>query len=194
MPKRKPYPKGSVCKPCWELRYCPYGPLVEYFPFAGSHEPSLDLDRRYEEVLSSLKEGRSQTEEDIWEDVRMLHLLNPDTRRHLLQYEPEDVSCRILGHVCPVFFLQSGATETKDGRPEGRAIPRDIMLKVVRRDNHVCQLCHTYVPDDQLEFDHIIPFSRGGATTVGNIRLLCRTCNRKKSNALDELLFKRPDA
>src|SRR5229473_5814126 len=20
------------CKPCWELKYCPYGPLVEQFP------------------------------------------------------------------------------------------------------------------------------------------------------------------
>ena len=23
---------GRVCKPCWELKYCPYGPLVEDFP------------------------------------------------------------------------------------------------------------------------------------------------------------------
>ncbi len=22
----------AVCKPCWELKYCPYGPLVEEFP------------------------------------------------------------------------------------------------------------------------------------------------------------------
>jgi hypothetical protein len=21
-----------ACKPCWELKYCPYGPLVETFP------------------------------------------------------------------------------------------------------------------------------------------------------------------
>jgi hypothetical protein len=25
----------NVCKPCWELRYCPYGPLVEAFPLLG---------------------------------------------------------------------------------------------------------------------------------------------------------------
>lgn len=24
----------AVCKPCWEIRYCPYGPLVEQFPLA----------------------------------------------------------------------------------------------------------------------------------------------------------------
>ena len=28
----------NVCKPCWELKYCPYGPLVEDFPL-------LDLTR-----------------------------------------------------------------------------------------------------------------------------------------------------
>jgi len=22
----------SVYKPCWEIRYCPYGPLIERFP------------------------------------------------------------------------------------------------------------------------------------------------------------------
>ena len=22
----------EICKPCWELKYCPYGPLVEQFP------------------------------------------------------------------------------------------------------------------------------------------------------------------
>jgi len=26
----------SICKPCWELKYCPYGPLVEDFPLLGS--------------------------------------------------------------------------------------------------------------------------------------------------------------
>jgi 5-methylcytosine-specific restriction endonuclease McrA len=62
------------------------------------------------------------------------------------------------------------------------------MLQVVRRDNHVCQVCHQYVPDTDLEFDHIIPYSKGGPTTVGNIRLLCQSCNRKKSDSLRDLL------
>jgi len=24
--------RSQVCKPCWELKYCPYGPFVEEFP------------------------------------------------------------------------------------------------------------------------------------------------------------------
>lgn len=28
----------AVCKPCWELKYCPYGPLVEQFPLKVEHD------------------------------------------------------------------------------------------------------------------------------------------------------------
>src|SRR5579864_3675797 len=27
-----------VCKPCWELKYCPYGPLVEQFPLEDDRD------------------------------------------------------------------------------------------------------------------------------------------------------------
>src|SRR5690606_36027161 len=35
-------------------------------------------------------------------------------------------------------------------------------------------------------FDHIIPWSKGGPTEEHNIRLLCRSCNRKKGNTFEE--------
>jgi 5-methylcytosine-specific restriction endonuclease McrA len=79
-------------------------------------------------------------------------------------------------------------TESEQGRYSGRAIPRDIMLKVVRRDNYICQICHNHVPDDEIELDHIIPISKGGPTNVENLRLLCRACNRKKSNSTSGLV------
>jgi hypothetical protein len=117
-----------------------------------------------------------------------LSVSDPEILSELKNYEPDDVGCRIWGHVCPVFFTQSGATETIERRREGRHIPRQIMFKVVRRDNHICQICHKYVPDDKIQFDHLIPISKGGPTTVDNLRLLCDDCNRKKSNALQEII------
>lgn len=163
--------------------------MVEYFPFpqkAGPEQLAVARER-YEEVVAEIKGLTSVTPEDIHEYSQMLSLLDPENIEYASQY-PEEIGCKVFGHSCPVFFAQSGGTETREGRPEGRSISRKIMLQVVRRDNHTCQVCHQYVPDDQIEFDHIIPFSKGGPTTVANIRLLCRTCNRKKSNSLEELL------
>ena len=190
MRQKKLFPKGSVCKPCWELKYCPYGPIVEFFPFPTDNTDLDDIKRCYYEVLAEFIDGNIKTEEELWDGIRRLMFLNPELWEDIQYYTPEDVGCRIWGHSCPVFWTQSGATETKDVRREGRAVPRDIMFKVVRRDNHVCQVCHQYIPDNEVEFDHIIPYSKGGPTSVSNIRLLCRACNRKKSDALDDLLSK----
>jgi 5-methylcytosine-specific restriction endonuclease McrA len=66
------------------------------------------------------------------------------------------------------------------------------MLKVIRRDGQICQKCHRPVPDDKVEFDHIIPFAKGGTSTAHNLRLLCYDCNREKSDSLDEILSENP--
>lgn len=62
---------------------------------------------------------------------------------------------------------------------------RHISDKVKRaawaRDKGVC--CHCQSPEN-IEYDHVIPVSRGGSSTLENIQLLCRGCNRKKRNSL----------
>ena len=45
--------------------------------------------------------------------------------------------------------------------------------------------------NENIEFDHIVPFSKGGANTYRNIQILCESCNRRKSDniGLDEDYF-----
>jgi len=185
---RKRFPEGSVCKPCWELKYCPYGQLVEMFPFPDDSRDTTQVKRDYYTVMGEFTSGHLKTEEDVWDAIARLEFRVPWTTEEIRGYDASEVGCKVWGHACPVFFVQSGFTETKETRRQDRTVPRDIMLKVVRRDNHVCQKCLKYVPDNEVEFDHIIPYSKGGPTTVENIRLLCRSCNRKKGNDLEGLL------
>lgn len=63
------------------------------------------------------------------------------------------------------------------GRRDSRAIPPAVRAEVWRRDGGACVDCQA---TEYLEFDHIIPWSRGGATSANNLQLLCRRCNLAK--------------
>jgi 5-methylcytosine-specific restriction endonuclease McrA len=62
-----------------------------------------------------------------------------------------------------------------------RTIPAHVRREVWRRDQGRCVQCESQV---RLEYDHIIPFSKGGSNTARNIQLLCEKCNRAKSNQI----------
>ncbi len=125
----------AVCKPCWEIKYCPYGPVVEEFPLKSIHD---------------------------------------------------DKSCRVFGHDCPVFYVAEPFTETKELRSISRSIPRTVQFRVLKRDNQICPLCGKAVLDQDVEFDHIIPWSKGGSSEEHNVKLLCKSCNRKKGNRFED--------
>lgn len=62
-------------------------------------------------------------------------------------------------------------------RTDRTGIPEEVRIAVWRRDNGRCVRCGSR---ERLEYDHIVPVSRGGNNTVRNIELLCETCNRSK--------------
>jgi len=45
-----------------------------------------------------------------------------------------------------------------------------------------CELCEQYFFVDELQVDHIKPWSKGGRTELSNAQFLCRPCNNKKNN------------
>ena len=64
-----------------------------------------------------------------------------------------------------------------------RLIPPQIKLEVWKRDNGRCVLCRSH---DNLHFDHIIPFSKGGSSLVAeNIQLLCARHNIAKRDKIE---------
>jgi len=67
-------------------------------------------------------------------------------------------------------------------RNERRQIPREVRREVWRRDEAKCVKCGSR---KKLEFDHIIPRSKGGSNTARNIELLCESCNRAKAAGIE---------
>jgi HNH endonuclease len=285
-----------VCKPCWELKYCPYGPLVEQSPMlpvarsdvvahnnylrkclqenqigvleplsderrktyedwlrdedlltwqaqnelnaerrdahvAASPEPGAEFEKLFSGEIPSIEQYRVQyslPDKFDWNGLsleytkllkakirkRKKYLVTAlktgidDTRRPLdegrrisftkslsnfsLENYPEEIpeifqdgECNIFGHICPVFFAAEAMTETSTERRRGRYIPFAVKMRVVRRDNHTCQHCSKHLADDEVEFDHRIPISKGGSSEEHNIRLTCYDCNRDKSDKIE---------
>jgi len=70
---------------------------------------------------------------------------------------------------------------TKEAKHKREPIPEDVRIAAWRRDEGKCVQCDS---NERLEYDHIIPVSKGGSNTVRNIQLLCETCNRQKSDSI----------
>lgn len=49
------------------------------------------------------------------------------------------------------------------------------------RQNGICVKCNEYFEIEEMEGDHIIPWSQGGRTIAENCQMLCKNCNRVKS-------------
>jgi hypothetical protein len=60
-------------------------------------------------------------------------------------------------------------------------IPKDVVDAVWNRDGGKCVYCGS---NENLHLDHIIPFSKGGDTSIENLQLLCQKCNLEKSNKI----------
>ena len=73
--------------------------------------------------------------------------------------------------------------------PTGRrTINLRMRWKVMRRDSFKCCLCGASPAKDpsvELHIDHIIPWSKGGETSLDNLRTLCSKCNLGKSDSIE---------
>ena len=78
---------------------------------------------------------------------------------------------------CGFIIQDEGKSPSNSTKRQG--IPEDVQIFVWNRDGGKCVSCGS---NENLEFDHIIPISKGGSNTARNIQLLCQACNRLKRN------------
>lgn len=69
---------------------------------------------------------------------------------------------------------------TTKRKPSGR-----LKVQVLLRDGNKCRLCGITVTGEDIHFDHIKPWSKGGETVLENLQVLCDVHNLAKGNLDD---------
>ena len=75
--------------------------------------------------------------------------------------------------------------ETLSEHITNRNINLRLRFLVMKRDNFKCCICGASPAKDpsvEVHIDHILPWSKGGETTIDNLQTLCSKCNLGKSN------------
>jgi hypothetical protein len=107
-----------------------------------------------------------------------------------LQFEKEELRKKLLekerkrqlkNDVIKSLWEEGNLKRKTFNQPKREPIPQDIMDQVWNRDGGKCVKCGS---QENLEFDHIIPHSKGGATSYRNLQILCKSCNIEKSNKI----------
>lgn len=108
--------------------------------------------------------------------------ISPSGRNHYwidCSYELEDM-----------LFFKSEAERVEKNKHTAKyqrsMMSSSLRYDVMKRDNFHCVLCGRSAEDGvKLHVDHIIPISRGGKTTIDNLRTLCSDCNMGKKDKFD---------
>ena len=169
--------------------------LVSQIINSGPHELEVNLT-----VFSDPKRVYIRSvdqKSDFWETFRMIALpliTEVEIVRNETDYGVEYLfylwrsdSPRIRAHT-------RRGTEIHLHPDHTRYIPADLKRKVWQRDKGMCRANWRLDPrldkasqetcdsNEHIHYDHIVPYSKGGLTTLNNLQILCRTHNLMKSD------------
>jgi hypothetical protein len=122
-----------------------------------------------------------QETQDLLQDVQ--NLLGSDVPRAdleaVLEYSLLAAKEKLLKRKCAA---TDQPRPTRPRNPDSRSIPAEVQRAVWKRDGGRCAFVsdtgHRCTERQDLQYDHIDPYGRDGASSVSNIRLLCRAHNQ----------------
>ena len=103
------------------------------------------------------------------------------------KYDPKTLEARIVELMeDDDVTKKSGIYEYLLGGAEKCLSIRSFSLRMSRaayeRQKGICPKCGKHCEMEEMQADHITPWSKGGKTTPENCQMLCAPCNRRKSN------------
>ena len=141
----------------------------------GDKGYSGDIKLKPNQVLFTIEYGEVfdnyvKEKTEIAEKIEKQKIANKIKERHRKRQLEKEVRQELI---------DSG--ELFGDKVERPRLSRETVDAIYRRDGGKCVYCGSL---ENLQLDHIIPFSKGGATTLENMQLLCQKCNLEKSNKI----------
>ena len=81
------------------------------------------------------------------------------------------------------FYISADEKDVKREKSKARDLRKSQWWKR-RCDKGVCYYCRCEIKPAELTMDHVVPLSRGGKSTKGNVVPACKSCNTKKKQLL----------
>jgi hypothetical protein len=79
-------------------------------------------------------------------------------------------------------YLLSGEAKKAENFLSIRNFNQKMARTAFERQKGMCPKCNKTLAIDEMEADHITPWSKGGKTIAENCQMLCKDCNRRKSD------------
>lgn len=150
--------------------FTPAGSLTEngkFYKAAQDYKKKLRKPERVQ-VYEKIRQG-------IWSYNGLFHLVD--------SWREDDEHRQVFKFKLIIAEEESNSFSASANSPEpSRVIPTSVKLEVWKRDGGKCVVCSA---TDELHFDHVIPFSKGGTSLrAENIQLLCARHNLEKRDKI----------
>ena len=79
-------------------------------------------------------------------------------------------------------YVLSGKTKHDEKLLSIRAFSEGQKIKAYEKQKGICPICGKHFAYEEMQGDHIVPWSKGGRTIDENLQMLCQKCNNDKSS------------
>ena len=116
-------------------------------------------------LLYNQYKGRSYNTNELGEEIHRLMLDDDVTKKQGI-----------------IPYVLSDKTPTDEKHLSIRAFTESQKMQAYEKQKGICKHCGLHFSYENMQGDHVIPWSQGGHTTIDNLQMLCRNCNGSKSD------------
>lgn len=166
------------------LTWIANGESIETYMLKHQNDPNADREWQYFQqviawVRSLFPEYRREMKGLDW---GLLYNRYRDTPRTATDLEQEVSRLMLDDDVTAKRGIYDYVLSGNERKLSIRAFSEKMRREAYERQKGVCPKCGGHFKIEEMEADHIKPWSQGGPTTAENCQMLCRDCNRKKSD------------